>query len=551
MDRAQRKDIEPIHISTNGNPRARVVGRGRSGVVYLERGQSSRDTLTVCKIFGGDTASRLVMYVLTGAPNPYIWCEAAVRTAESRRRVLSLLVQYWFNGRLRLPDTIGSVWSESHKAYGLRCGFVDGTHAPLRLANWRSSHEERIDDLVRNIMLPLQRQLMIAGFDGLIWQAGLGNPVAANNFMLEATASGQSRWAWIDLESGVPALFPMNPLALVQHYLPLSRQYRGWLFDDVDVGKLRQYVLEHQEPLAANFSSDELADLHHRIGELERDQTHWKSLPRHHRSIGYAYCKGRITAEQTEWFKARRFRWYIDLLQHLLRQGISKICRKIVQAIDWLLGRSWLKLIGNTRRFITSQKSRTFFARRYVTKRIQSWHIRGFLKKDSVKDLRSELRVDVASDYLTDFGVHLAIKPPVKVVQWWIVPGLFTTGIIESGVVTAAILVAGGAIARTLYTMGRLVQSALSGQRRPWLALGVGVLPIVGNTAYPCQLIYHGSNRGDNIARFILCDTFARIGQYFPIWGGQDTLTEHWFSRLPNVLFEAWIKWRLRHKTTP
>ena len=547
----QDKDIESIRISTKGNHPARVIGRGRSGVVYLEGAQSGGDATTVCKIFAGDTASRLVMYVLTGAPNPYIWCEAAVRSAESRRRLLSMLVQHWFNGRLRLPDTFGSVWSDSHKAYGLRCGFVVGTHAPLCLANWRSSDEEYIDDLVRNIMRPLQRHLMIAGFDGLIWQAGLGNPVAANNFILEASASGQPRWVWIDLESGVPALFPMNPLALVQHYLPLSWRHRGWLFDDVDVGKLRQYVIEHQEALAADFSADELADLHHCISELERDQALWKSLPRHHRSIGYAYCKGRITAEETEWFKARRFRWYIDLLRHLLLQGISRIRRKIVQAIDWLRDQCWLKLMGNTWRFVTSQKSRTFFARRYVTRRIQSWHIRGFLGKESVNDLRGELRGDVASDYLTDFGVHLAIKPPVKVIQWWIVPGLFTAGFIESGVVTVAILVGGGAIGRTLYTMGRLIQSALSGQRQPWLALGVGMLPVVGNSAYPCQLIYHGTNPGDSIARFILCDIFARIGQHFPIWGGQDTLTEHWFSRLPNVFFESWIKFQLRHKTAP
>ena len=97
---SQHKDIDPVHISTTGHHQARVVGKGRSGTVYLDRGQSGSDAPTVCKIFGGDTASRLVLYVLTGAPNPYIWCEAAVRSAESRRRILSLLVQHWFNGRL-------------------------------------------------------------------------------------------------------------------------------------------------------------------------------------------------------------------------------------------------------------------------------------------------------------------------------------------------------------------------------------------------------------------------------------------------------------------
>ncbi len=189
---AQYKNIEPISVSIEGNNRARIVGKGRSGVVYLERDQSNGDMTTVCKIFGGDTASRLVMYVLTGAPNPYVWCEAAVRSAESRRQILNLLVKHWFNNRLRLPETIGSLWSESHKAYGLRCEFIDGMHAPLHLANWQSSGEEHIDDLVRNIMRPLQHHLKIAGFDGLTWQAGLGNPVAANNFMLETSNSGQT-----------------------------------------------------------------------------------------------------------------------------------------------------------------------------------------------------------------------------------------------------------------------------------------------------------------------------------------------------------------------
>jgi len=200
---------------------------------------------------------------------------------------------------------------------------------------------------------------------------------------------------------------------------------------------------------------------------------------------------------------------------------------------------SWFKMIGNAWRFVSSQKSRTFFARSYVTGRIQAWRNRGFLGKDSVKGLRSELRCDVASDYLTDFGVHLAIKPAVKVTQWWIVPGLFAAGVIESGLVAAAILVSGGAIGRTLYTTGRLTQSVFSGQRKPWLALGIGVLPVIGNTAYPCQLIYHGKNSEHCIARFILNDTFARIGYHFPIWGGPDTLTEHWFSRLPNLFFRS------------
>ncbi len=222
-----------------------------------------------------------------------------------------------------------------------------------------------------------------------------------------------------------------------------------------------------------------------------------------------------------------------------------------MRAIVWLRNKNWRKLLRKTWLFASSQRFRTFFARRYVTQRLQVWHARGFLGMDTVNRLRKELRGDAASEYLTDFGVHLAIKPLVKTFQWWVVPGLFAIGVIESAMVAGAILLAGGAIARTLYTMGRFIQSALSGQRLPWLALGIGALPIVGNAAYPAQLIYHGTKRDCSIARFILNDTFARIGQHVPIWGGQDTRTEHWFNRLPNVFFETWPAFQIRQNPAP
>ena len=58
-------------------------------------------------------------------------------------------------------------------------------------------------------MVPLQRRLIEAGLGGLAWQAGLGNPAATSNFVLEtATEDGPPpRWMWVDLESSVPPLF--------------------------------------------------------------------------------------------------------------------------------------------------------------------------------------------------------------------------------------------------------------------------------------------------------------------------------------------------------
>ena len=111
---------------------------------------------------------------------------------------------------------------------------------------------------------------------------------------------------------------------------------------------------------------------------------------------------------------------------------------------------------------------------------------------------------------------------------------LYGAGILQNEILIGILFVSGGAIGRTAYTTGRLIQASLSGQRRPWVALGIGVLPVVGNGAYPAQLILCSNRRNQTLARFVLYDLFATIGRHLPIWGGNDTLTEHWFNRLPD-----------------
>lgn len=68
------------------------------------------------------------------------------------------------------------------------------------------------------------------------------------------------------------------------------------------------------------------------------------------------------------------------------------------------------------------------------------------------------------------------------------------------------------------------------------MALLVGALPVVGNFAFPLQILYSSTEGRDHLARFILYDGCARLGEHLPIWGGRDTLTEHRFNRLPDLL---------------
>ncbi len=74
------------------------------------------------------------------------------------------------------------------------------------------------------------------------------------------------------------------------------------------------------------------------------------------------------------------------------------------------------------------------------------------------------------------------------------------------------------------------------GKDIPWIALIIGLIPTVGTMAYPCQIIYSAKGRKRKIAQFIIYDFFTRIGKKIPIWGGEDTHTEHFFNRLADQL---------------
>jgi len=198
-----------------------------------------------------------------------------------------------------------------------------------------------------------------------------------------------------------------------------------------------------------------------------------------------------------------------------------------------------VRMLKNMARYITSSRYRWSIARIYMAKRIRSWHQRGFIPKSTAFNLRKELRLDEASAYLTDFTVHLSIKPFMKVVQWGIFPILWGTGLINNAAFVILLLI-GGSIGRTLYTSYRFVQAMMSNQRKPWVALLVGLLPIVGNAAYPLQLVHSSAEKTGGISRFILYDVASTMGRAVPIWGGADSRTEHCFNRMSRYVVIRW-----------
>lgn len=499
--------------------------------MYVDRTPAGQKL--ACKVFGSHGVTKLVQWVLLGSPNPYVWNEDAVRCAVLRRTILTDLVPLWFGPRLRVTNAVAHEWNEAARAFELRTEFSPGRppalHHPLRR---HDGDEART--LVRNLLRPLQRHLIDAGFDGLVWQAGKGNPVALNNFLFEPETDG-GRWSWIDLESGVPALPAINPIDLFGFYLPRTVAFRRPLFDDVNAGKVQAYVAARAKPLRDRLGADRYETLLGEVEELGTLQARWKGLRRVERSIEYRKMRGDLTDEQAAWYRRHPLRWYARELQ---RSGPAAV-RLIGKAMR-RLGKLWRRLELKTLlvaigKFLASQSYRASIARGHVSRSIDAWRDRGQMSTTDADELRAHLDSEESTSYMTDFGIHLALKPFVKSIEYWVFPLLFATGWI-SGTTLAVAILAGGALGRTLYTAGRLLQSVVHNREKPWIALFVGVLPIVGNFAYPLQLLYSSTREQDSLARFILYDHFGRLGRKLPVWGGPDTQTEHIFNRLPDRL---------------
>jgi len=319
----------------------------------------------------------------------------------------------------------------------------------------------------------------------------------------------------------VPALAALNPLALFGFYLPRSFRFGRPLFDDTDTRRLCDYV-------AAGDWHRELLD---KVEELGFRQERWKTQPRVARSIGYRLARGDIHEEQAAWYRAHPLRWYLSETTGMFKRLPGSVVRRTQRALRRVAAFPWRAFPSSVARFLVSQRYRASVARNYTEQRIDAWVDRRQMSRHDADFLRSHLDKEDSATFATDFGVHLAIKPFVKGFEYWVCPLLYALGFLSEGW-WALLMLTTGAVARSLYTGGRIVQNSLHGKERPWTALAVGTLPVIGNFAFPIQLLRSSREEEDDLARFLLYDGFARVGARVPIWGGEDTLTEHRFNQL-------------------
>lgn len=551
------------------------IGRGRSGRVFRSRDKDGND-IAIKVVTEGDLLTILANYFFTGAPNAYNWNEDAILSAHYRRPILKELVSYWTDSKVRVANSLGARWNDEFKAYELLTEFVDGRHASLHHP-FSKQKETELSDLVNNVMKPLQQKLIESGFDGLVWQAGKGIPVASANFMLEQNEDNHG-WVWVDLESGVPAMAPLDPVSFFSFYLPKSIKHKRPLFDDADIGKLRAYISTHREDLESKIDTRRYNSLLDNINHLEFHQKEWKSMRRAHRSITYQLKKGRISQGHANWYFEHPDVWHDAIwygreTARLSWKAYSWLIADIPYEIDLRLTLfDYKKAASNVWRFISSEKYRSEVAKNYVHDRINVWEQRKKLEHEEADYLRAFLETEATSGYLADLFVHGAFK----VIDWSILgiaAGLYTFGVTDSKE-SIGLGLWGSPIMRTAYTTSRMAYSMgkpKNLKRMPsnikqfvidtnhavdsdgyWkglkyaagrilgierlIALGIGWIPQIGNAAYPVQMLYSESTEDREIGKFVLYDSFSRIGQKIPVYGGRDTLTEHFFNHRPDLI---------------
>jgi len=502
---------------------APCIGRGRSGVVYLL--EPPKGPKIARKVFDSGTLTRLVQYAFLGAANPYAWSEHAIRGAFLRRRILAELVPLAFNDSMQVARALGHGWDEKRAAMTLDTEYIDGSYPALHHPLNREGSKDT-DELQLQLLPKLQELLRETGFDGMLWQAGLGNPVAFANFLLREDVQGGKRWYWVDLESGVPALFPAQPGALLRVYLPLSVKYRAPLFDHTDTTRLTAWLTRNQARLDAGRGAGTTERLLSDCAALEISGQQFWQQSRLDRSIASQEAKGRLSSTEATRYRRSPTRWW---LRETLRgiRGLATRTLHLCKTLTSQLGQvPWHVIPAQAGSFMFSQQRREQVARAAILIRIDQWTSRGSLSPAHASEIRDAVHAEDSSAWLSDFAVHLSMKPLVKATEWIVFPILLMFGAVDETTV-ALVILAGGSLSRSLYTGLRTIQEITRGGNPPWVALGVGVLPVLGNLAYPAQIAWTGHGSRNLPAQFLLYDGMTLIGRRFPIWGGRNTLTEH------------------------
>ena len=150
---------------------------------------------------------------------------------------------------------------------------------------------------------------------------------------------------------------------------------------------------------------------------------------------------------------------------------------------------------------------------------IREWDKAGRLQPGELQALQNESSSQNFDEYARCFGMHLSVKLIAPLLIPLKIGGVFA--FVLTGDVLCLLPIVVSPACRTAITLWRMARNV--GRRVNYgEALLVGVLPVIGNLAYPVQMF--ASHR--QLATFLIRDNAARLGRWLPIYGGRDSRVE-------------------------
>jgi hypothetical protein len=512
------------------------LGKGRSASVYKVK--ASGKTIAR-KVFTGSRTADFVMSLFYGAPVDYQWCEAAVKTAFYRRKVLAELLDFWFGDVLTISKPIGTGKDEETGYFYLDAEFVKGEAAEL-YNPFSIKHISEYHDLKDKIFPDLQQKLMESGFIGTVWQAGYGQPCSIANFLCVKYAEDmeKERWVWIDAESGVPALASHSIFKQLGFYIPQAIKRGRVLFDDVDEEILNLYILENEKDLRKKLGEKGFSELQNDISLLITEFNKWREETRFTRILKYFRNKEVISEDKYTNLLSKKDSKLGFMLgiyfPRQLKMGLSFIGNKLLKIVKTFNPVKWCLFFIKSG---ISRKYRIEKSRNFVIKRIGEWEELGRITNKQKGSLEKELYLRESNQYLADFGVFLALKPFGYFVKLCIVPILLFYGLLSPEAVVFIFAFFSLSI-RFLYAFIRALEDLIRHGSFPYIAVLVAPIPTLGTLAYPCQMV-HSARKGHTVSRFIMYEVFSAIAKKIPIWGGYNSEIEYFLNRKAYKIIKA------------
>jgi mRNA-degrading endonuclease RelE of RelBE toxin-antitoxin system len=310
------------------------------------------------------------------------------------------------------------------------------------------------------------------------------------------------------------------------------------LFDDIDADILLKYIDDNSKKLTDKLGDQEFSDLKIDVESLLKHYCDWRGETRFTRICKYfafkkiiskVECDGLLSGEKS------KSRFMLTTYFPRQFQMINKfICRKTANLAKAFNPLKW------TLFFIKSGLSRKYRiekSQNFVIRRIDEWRELNRISENESEMLKKELYLLESNQFLSDFGVFLALKPFGYFVKLFIIPFFLIYGWL-SPETAVFIIVFFSLSVRFLYAFFRSLEDLLLHKSFPYIALLVAPIPSVGTLAYPCQML-HSAIKGHTISQFIMYEVFSTISKKIPIWGGDNSEVEYFLNRCAYKMIKA------------